>query len=188
MRRLRPSGDDGAVTIHSEHPFATPEPERAPVRRLRGRLAAPVTLWTSLDAAGDRVGLTVSSTLIADGQPAKALGLIDPDSDLWEAMVRTRIAAVQVLGWSHRALADAFAGLAPAPGGPFRMASWVDTGWGPVLSDASAWAGLRLVDAEPRRIGWAVAAEAVVERVEVGEDTPPLVHRRGEYVRVEGRA
>ena len=32
------------VTIHSEHPFADPEPERDPVRRLRGRLGGAVTL------------------------------------------------------------------------------------------------------------------------------------------------
>jgi flavin reductase (DIM6/NTAB) family NADH-FMN oxidoreductase RutF len=172
------------VTIHSDHPFATPEPERDPVRRLRGRLAAPVTLWTSRDADGDPVGLTVSSMLIADGQPAMALALVDPDSDLWDALEVSRVAAVQVLGWPHRALAEAFAGLAPAPGGPFRLASWVDTDWGPVLSDASAWAGVRLVDAAPHRVGWAVAAEAVVERVEIVDDVEPLVHRRGDYIRL----
>ena len=173
------------VTIHSDHPFATPEPDRDPVRRLRGRLAAPVTLWTARDAAGDRVGLTVSSMLIADGEPSKALALLDPDSDLWEALEVTRTAAVQVLTWPHRRLADAFAGLAPAPGGPFRMAEWDDTAWGPVLSDASAWAGVRLVDDEPRRLGWAVAVEAIIERVDIAGDAEPLVHRRGEYVRLE---
>jgi flavin reductase (DIM6/NTAB) family NADH-FMN oxidoreductase RutF len=184
--RRRDPRDDGVVTIHSGHPFATPEPERDPARRLRGRLTAPVTLWTSLDAAGDRVGLTVSSMLIADGQPSKVLALLDPDSDLWEAVEQTRTAAVQLLGWPHRSLADAFAGLAPAPGGPFRMASWIDTAWGPVLHDASAWAGVRLVDAEPGRVGWAVAAEAVVEHVELADDVEPLVHRRGRYVRLVG--
>ena len=41
--------------IHSSDPFATPEEERSPVRRLRGRLAAPVTLWTALET-GNRAG------------------------------------------------------------------------------------------------------------------------------------
>jgi flavin reductase (DIM6/NTAB) family NADH-FMN oxidoreductase RutF len=175
-----------AVTIHPDHPFRTPEAERDPVRRLRGRLAAPVTLWTTRDADLDPVGLTVSSMCIADGRPPKALALLDPDSDLWEAMESTRTAVVQLLAWSHRGLADAFAGLAPAPGGPFRMAEWDDAAWGPVLRGASAWAGVRLTDDEPRRIGWAVAAEAVVEHVELADDAEPLVHRRGEYVRLEG--
>lgn len=173
------------MTIHSDHPFATPEPDRDPVRRLRGRLAAPVTLWTSLDATGDRVGLTVSSMLIADGAPSMAVALLDPDSDLWDALAVTRTAAVQVLDWRHRGLADAFAGVAPAPGGAFRMAEWDDSAWGPVLRDSSAWAGVRLVDGEPRHVGWAVAAEAVVEHVEITGDAEPLVHRRGEYVRLE---
>jgi len=175
-----------AVTIHSDHPFLTPEPDRDPVRRLRGRLAAPVTLWTSLDREGDRVGLTVSSMLIADGEPSKVLALLDPDSDLWEAVDRSRTAVFQVLSWRHRAVADAFAGVAPAPGGPFRLAEWNDTPWGPVLSDASAWAGIRLTDDKARRVGWAVAAEAVVERVELGDDGDPMAHRRGAYVRLEG--
>jgi flavin reductase (DIM6/NTAB) family NADH-FMN oxidoreductase RutF len=172
------------VTIHSDHPFRTPESGRGPVRRLRGRLAAPVTLWTALDAAGDRAGLTVSSTLVADGEPAKMLALLDPDSDLWEAVLSTRTAVVQVLGWTDRGLADAFAGLAPAPGGPFRMAEWDDSDWGPVLRGTGAWAGVRLVDDEARGVGWAVAAEAVVEHVEIADDVEPLVHRRGEYVRI----
>ena len=171
------------MTIHSDHPFLVPEPDRNPVRRLRARLASPVTLWTA--RPDDPVGLTVSSMLVADGDPAKLLALLDGDSDLWEALAESRQAAVQVLGWQHRRLADAFAGQSPAPGGPFRMADWTDTAWGPVLTDTSAWAGVRLVDDEPRQVGWALAVEAVVERVEVGADSPPLLHRRGRYVRLD---
>ena len=173
------------MTIHSDHPFRTPDSDRDPVRRFRGRLAAPVTLWTTFGADGDRVGLTVSLMLVADGDPAKVLALIDPDSDLWEAMVDSRTAAVQVLGRADRGLSDAFAGLAPAPGGPFRIGEWDDSAWGPVLRGTSAWAGVRLVDGEPRRVGWAVAAEAVVEQVQISGDVEPLVHRRGEYVRIK---
>lgn len=170
------------MTIHSDHPFLTPEPDRNPVRRLRGRLASPVTLWTA--RPDDPIGLTVSSMLVADGEPPKLLALLDPDSDLWDALAQARQAAVSVLGWQHRPVADAFAGVAPAPGGAFRLAEWTDTPWGPVLSDASAWAGVRLVDAEPRPVGWALAVEAVLERVELGEDSPPLLHRRGRYARL----
>ena len=36
--RAPPRSSLPLVTIHSEHPFADPEPERDPVRRLRGRL------------------------------------------------------------------------------------------------------------------------------------------------------
>lgn len=170
------------MTIHSDHPFVPPESERAPVRRLRGRLGGAVSLWTS-GTGRDRAGLTVSSLLVADGEPGTVLALLDPDSDLWEELVEQRTAVVQLLGWEHRGLADAFAGVAPAPGGAFRLAEWGETAWGPVLSGASAWAGVRLVDGTAREVGWSVLAEAVVEHVEMGEEQPPLVHRRGRYVR-----
>jgi hypothetical protein len=45
---------------------------------------------------------------------------------------------------------------------------------------------VRLVDGDPREVGWSVLAQAVVEHVELGEETQPLVHRRGRYVRPAG--
>ena len=55
--------------IHEgEHPFHPPEGERDPVRRMRGRLAAPVTIITAGDDVG-RSGLTVSSLMLAEGDP-----------------------------------------------------------------------------------------------------------------------
>jgi hypothetical protein len=93
---------------------------------------------------------------------------------------------VQLLAWQHRALADVFAGVAPSPGGPFRSGSFEQTAWGPLLTGVSTWAGVRLVDGDPREVGWSVLAQAVVEHVELGEETQPLVHRRGRYVRPAG--
>jgi flavin reductase (DIM6/NTAB) family NADH-FMN oxidoreductase RutF len=170
------------VTIHPEHPFAEPEPRRDPVRRLRGRLGGAVTLWTTGHDAG-RAGLTVSSVLVAPGEPARCLGLVDPDSDLAEAVARTGTATVQLLDWGHRDLADAFAGVAPAPGGAFRGATWQETEWGPVLEGVGAWAGLR-IGSPATPVGWSVLLDGVVEHVEVRSDeAEPLVHRRGRYVR-----
>jgi flavin reductase (DIM6/NTAB) family NADH-FMN oxidoreductase RutF len=71
------------VSIHASDPFATPEERRSPVRRLRGRLPAAVTLWTAGDAT--RAGLTVSSTQVVDGEPGRLLGLLDDESELWSA-------------------------------------------------------------------------------------------------------
>jgi flavin reductase (DIM6/NTAB) family NADH-FMN oxidoreductase RutF len=174
--------EDVRVSIHSEHPFLQPESERSPVRRLRGRLGATVTLWTTGDPTA-RSGLTVSSLMVADGEPAHVLGLLDPDSDLCEQLVSRRVAVVQVLGWEHRTLADVFAGVAPSPGGPFRSGSFEQTAWGPLLTGVSMWAGVRLVDGDLPEVGWSVLADAVVEHVELGEEAQPLVHRRGRYVR-----
>ena len=170
------------MTIHSSHPFADPESERDGVRRLRGRLGGAVTLWTA-GAGPERAGLTVSSVMVAAGDPAHLLALVDPDSDLAEAVVDTGRAVVQVLEWRHRDLAEAFAGLAPAPGGVFRMGSWTQTPWGPRLAGASAWAGVRLVP-DPAGVGWSLLLDTVVEQVAVGEEEQPLVHRRGRYVRL----
>lgn len=168
--------------IHSTDPFATPEAARSPVRRLRGRLAAAVTLWTAPGPAG----LTVSSTLVADGEPARLLGLIDEESDLWAAVSRAGVFAVAPLRSAHRQVADRFAGLMPAPGGPFAGHEWRETRYGPVLAGLDTWAGCRLDTARP--VGWALLVEATVVEVTVGAgDEDPLVHFRGRYHTLDGR-
>lgn len=164
------------MTIHASHPFADPDPD--PVRRLRGRLGGRVTLLTAGDRTA-RAGLTVSSLMVAHGEPARVLALVDPDSDLAEQVMRTGRALVQLLAWRHRDLAEAFAGTAPAPGGPFRAAPFEDTSWGPHLADAPTWAGTTLESAAD--VGWSSLLTLTVEHVEVGSDDEPLVHRRGRY-------
>ena len=154
------------MSIHSEHPFLEPESRRDPVRRLRGRLGGAVSLWTS-GTGVHRAGLTVSSLMVAPGEPGRVLGLVDPDSDLALAVEETGTAVVQLLSWEHRDLADVFAGVAPAPGGAFRSASWEETEWGPVLAGVAAWAGIR-VAAPGAPVGWSVLLDGVVEHVEIG--------------------
>lgn len=166
------------MTIHSTHPFADPEPD--PVRRLRGRLGGAVSLWTAGDA-GERSGLTVTSLMLAHGEPAHVLGLLDPDADLTELLVETGRCVVQLLSWPDRDLAEAFAGTAPAPGGPFRMAAFEQTPWGPRLASATAWAGATLVDR--RDVGWSLEVTCRLDEVSVGDEDAPLLHRRGRYLR-----
>ena len=162
------------MTIHTGHPFADPDPD--PVRRLRGRLTGTVALLTSGTA-----GLTVSSLMVANGEPARVLALVDPDSDLADEVARTGRAVVQLLSWSHRDLAEAFAGTAPAPGGPFRTGTFEDTDWGPRLVGATTWAGTTLESAAT--VGWSSLLTLIVDALTVGDDEEPLVHRRGRYVR-----
>jgi len=169
------------MSIHAEHPFERPPAERDQVRRLRGRLPAPVTLWTA-QRAGERAGLTVSSMLVADGEPGQVLALLDPDSDLADLLADGGPLTVSLLTWRHRLLAEQFAGQAPAPGGPFVQAHWTDTAWGPVLADAAGWVGARLVESEPQPAGWSRLIAAVVEHVELTDEADPaLMHRRGRY-------
>ena len=103
------------MTIHPEHPFRDPEGD--PVRSLRGRLGGAVTLWTSGEKAsvGSRAGLTVSSVMVAGGEPGRLLALIDPDSSLRDVLEETGRGVVHLLRWEHRDLAEAFAGQMPAP-------------------------------------------------------------------------
>lgn len=170
------------MTVHSDHPFLPPEDQRDPLRRFRARLPAPVTVWAT-GAGGARAGLTVSSLMVADGDPARVLALVDEDSQLADAVAATRTVAVSVLTWEHRALGDAFAGTAPAPGGAFRLAEWEQTAWGPVLCGSPGWVGARLVDGEPRHAGWALLLEALVESVEITGQGEALTHLRGRYRR-----
>ena len=169
------------MTIHTTHPFADPEPD--PVRRFRGRLGGAVTLWTA-GTGVDRAGLTLTSVLVVLGEPARVLGLVDPDSDLSLAVEETGRAVVQLLSWPDRDLAEGFAGTAPAPGGVFRQASFVETDWGPRLERAATWAGVRLESAAD--VGWSRLVTCTVEHVEVGEDDDPLGHRRGRFARLRG--
>lgn len=154
-----------------------PEGERDPLRRFRGRLPAPVTIWAT-GAAGGRRGFTVSSLLIAGGEPGRVVGLIDEDSDFWDAC--DDVFTVNVLTSDHTTMADAFAGIGPAPGGPFTLGDWDQSAWGPVLATSAGWLGARLVDAEPRHLGWALLVEATIEHIDVAEPTA-MTHLRGVY-------
>jgi flavin reductase (DIM6/NTAB) family NADH-FMN oxidoreductase RutF len=167
------------MTIHDTHPFADPDPD--PGRRLRGRLGGTVTLWTAGSGA-DRAGLTLTSVLAVLGEPVRLLGLVDPASDLADAVAETGRAVVQLLAWADRDLAEGFAGTAPAPGGVFRQAAFVDTDWGPRLEHTSTWAGVRVE--ETAEVGWSRLLTCVVEHLEVGEETDPLLHRRGRWLRL----
>jgi len=167
------------VTIHTGHPFAEADPD--PVRRFRGRLGAAVTLWTA-GAGARRAGLTVTSVMVAGGEPGRVLALLDPDADLTTRLEETGRGVVVLLGWHHRQLADAFAGTAPAPGGAFRTGDFEDTDAGPRLVDAETRAVVALEDV--RDVGWSRLVTCTLADVVVGDDdAEPLLHRRGRWVR-----
>lgn len=167
------------MTIHTSHPFLEPEGDRDPVRRLRGRQGGTVSLWTA-GSETDRAGLTVSSWMVAGGEPGRVLSLLDPDADLTDVLLETGRGVLQLLTWTDRDLADAFAGTAPAPGGPWRLADWVGTDHGPRLARATTWATIEVeTDVE---VGWSRLVTCVLVDVVMGEDEDPLVHRRGRYL------
>lgn len=166
------------MTIHTGHPFADPDPD--PARRFRGRIGAAVTLWTAGEGT-TQAGLTVTSLMVALGPAPGLLALLDPDSDLLAELRDSGRAVVQPLTWDDRQLAEAFAGTAPAPGGPFRQAEFVATPYGPRLARATTHALVSL--AGEREVGWSVEVEVVLDSITVGDsDDRPLLHRRGRFL------
>lgn len=118
--------------------------------------------------------------LVAPGPEPALLALLDPDADLTEALLARGRGVVTLLGWADRALAEAFAGTAPAPGGPFRAASFLDTPAGPRLASAATWAEVEVRG--HREVGWSLEVTAALTRVEIGPDDA-LGHRRGRWQR-----
>ena len=85
-------------------------------------MASPVSIWAA-GADGQRAGWTLSSFFVADGDPGEVIGLIDEESALADVLTQNATLTVNLPGWRQRKLADAFAGVAPAPAArsPWRL-------------------------------------------------------------------
>ena len=125
----------------------------------------------------------MSSVLIVDGDPGRVLGIIGDESDLWATVEATRRFALIQLETDDRQVADRFAGVLPAPGGPFRVGEWEQTDYGPVLV-ARTWAACRLDDA--RAYGWGLLVEASIEAITFTAPADALSHIGGRYRDIPG--
>lgn len=144
-------------------------------------MPAPVSIWTS-EACGQRDGWTISSVMIADGEPAEIIALVDEDCDWWDLFSETGLACVNILGPGQGGIADAFARVAPSAGGVFRTGEWQDSSHGPRLTGAAAWAGVSLVTTDPEHSGWGLLVRAQVDWIEIAEGIEALEHRKGHYL------
>lgn len=167
--------------IHDEHPFATPVEQRDPIRRLRGRLTAPVTVLTAGTATG-RAGLTVSSIMVAEGEPPLLYCLIGPTTDLFLAVEETGRFIVHVCDEGDRADADIFAGIRPSPGGVFHGREVHETDHGPRLGGYHTYATCTVQSIREESYVALVVAE--LDEVVIGELDDPLAYFRGEYRRL----
>ncbi|HET9075647.1 MAG TPA: flavin reductase family protein [Acidimicrobiales bacterium] len=176
------SVDDGRKRI-GVHPFASfSAPDQA--RRLRGRLAAPVTVWTTYGEDGAAAGITVSSILVAEGEAPAVLGLVGPLTDFWEAARWSKRFVVHVLGSESVRVADQFA--QRYPGDPFEGLAVSSSGWGPVLTDVATRADCSL--AGFLEVGYQILVRGQPVDMTMPEDGPPaLVHYRGRYMTVAAR-
>jgi 3-hydroxy-9,10-secoandrosta-1,3,5(10)-triene-9,17-dione monooxygenase reductase component len=172
--------DDG-VRRHGSDPFAM-DPDD-PVRRLRGRMVAPVTVWTATGPEGRRAGITVSSVMVVEGEPPEILGVLGPLTEFWEAVGVSRSFVVHVLGTDDMRVADQFAGRYPAD--PFDGLEVVDSDFGPVLAGIGTRAFCRLK--ESMEVGYFLVARGEIDETHHGDEQRPLVRYRGRYVTIEAR-
>jgi 3-hydroxy-9,10-secoandrosta-1,3,5(10)-triene-9,17-dione monooxygenase reductase component len=165
------------VSIHSEDPFSVPVDQRDPVRRLRGRLAAPVTILTA--QAEQPAGITVSSFFVVEGEVARTAALVGPGSDFLDEVETSGAFIAHVMSESQKVVADVFAGLRPSPGGMFASVETESTRWGPHLAEVGDWAGCRLEEVRP--LGDQLVLVGEIEELAVTNLTNPLVYFRGSY-------
>ncbi len=185
--RDRKAGDEGAsdggASLRYGDPWADDQADRDPVRRLRGHLVLPVTVWLSEVTGGHQpVGLTVSSVLVAQGDPGVLAGLLSPLSDLAGSLEKPGTPfVVHVLGDSHRRLAQHFAGALPAPEQSLATTS---SPHGPLLEAVPDRALCRSYAA--RAFGWSLMIEAVIEEVQVGRTGKALAWHHGDFRTLSG--
>ena len=167
--------------VHYGDPWADPEESRDSVRRARGRLPAAVTIWTTESAAAGMVGITVSSVLVAQGEPGYVAGLIGSDSDFAETVTASGRFVVHLLSddAGHRRLAQHFAGVLPAAQDQL---STVPTPGGPALRAVPDRLLCRVEGS--RVLGWSLLIEARIDGVELGPARPPLAWQRGRFARL----
>jgi len=154
------------------------------VRQFRGRLVAPVTVVTA-GQPGHEAALTVSSLMVAEGEPSSVIALIGTNTDLWEAIETSRRFVVHILGRSRREDADAFAGIRPRPGGVFAGVAVEHSDWGPVLTDSANRVFCSL--ASSIELPFHHLVEGEIEKVEVSELDDPAIYFRGDYRKLEER-
>nr|WP_269779415.1 flavin reductase [Propioniciclava soli] len=155
-------------------------------------MVSPVTLFLT-GAGALRAGLTVSSVVVVLGEPALVVGFVDPASEF--ALALGDHFTVTILTPADRALADAFGAVAPAPGGPFRLAEFRDTAWGPRPAASRSWLGATVRQRRP--LGWAEEIVAEINHVDIadsgageagsadaGSAEDPVAHLRARYRRL----
>lgn len=164
--------------IHDEHPFATPLEQRDPVRQFRGRLAVPVTVVTA-GGPDARTGLTVSSLMVAEGEPSFVHLLVGTATDLWDAIRETDTFIVHILEEEHRELSDRFAGIRPSPGGLFVGLEVADTDFGPEIAGLGSRAYCRYES--HRDEPYHALIHGTIVRIQLHDLRRPLGYFRGEY-------
>jgi 3-hydroxy-9,10-secoandrosta-1,3,5(10)-triene-9,17-dione monooxygenase reductase component len=170
----------GGASVRYGNPWASAVEARDPVRRLRGHLVLPVTVWMTADDDEEMapVGLTVSSVVLSQGAPPMLAGVVSPASDFADALGASSSGrfSVQVLGSAHRRLAQHFAGELPAPD---ELLTTRSSPYGPLLEAVTDRLFCRMTASRP--FGWSLLIEAEVEGTEVGQPGRGLAWYHGAF-------
>jgi flavin reductase (DIM6/NTAB) family NADH-FMN oxidoreductase RutF len=148
------------------------------LRALMSRLPSSVAVVT-LDANGQRLGLTVGSLVALSLEPPLVTIALSRQSAMHELLREAGGFAVSILAAGQERLAQHFARGVPP------IAMWrgiaVEAGasGAPLLDGALGWLECGLRDELP--VGTHTLFVGEVLRVELGEDAPPLQRSRGEY-------
>ncbi len=175
-------GGDAAgagASLRYGNPWADPPTARDPLRRLRGHLVLPVTVWLAGDVDGRAplTGLTVSSVLMSQGEPPLLAGLVTPSSDLADLLGHSSDRfVVHVLGAAHRRLAQHFAGDLAAPA-ELLVAS--NSTHGPLLEAVADRVLCRTTSVKP--FGWSLLVEAEMEGLQVADAGKGLALYHGAF-------
>lgn len=177
------SDEASGASLRYGNPWVAPPHERDPLRRWRGHLVLPVTVWLAAGEAGEvPVGLTVSSLVVGQGDPPVLAGLISPSTELADALVTPGVQfVVHVVGSGQRRLAQHFSGELPAP--PELLATR-PSAHGPVLEALGDRIFCRLTSSKP--FGWSLLVEAEVTEVEVAGQSKALAWYHGAFHEVGG--
>ena len=117
--------------------------------------------------------------MVAEGAPPSVAGIINPLSDLWDALQETRAFVVHVLDRGQRDLAERFAGRLPSPGGLFRDVAVEHGEWGPVLTGVGNRARCRLGGTQA--IGYHELVLGTIDAVDTTVIEDPLAYFLGRY-------
>jgi flavin reductase (DIM6/NTAB) family NADH-FMN oxidoreductase RutF len=139
----------------------------------------PVTVWLAhpVDGDGPPVGLTVSSVVLSEGEPAMLAGLVTPLSDLADVVGRPPgYFVVHLLSAAHRRVAQHFAGDVPAPA---EMLAARQSAHGPLLEAVTDRLLCHAISTKP--FGWSMLVEAEVDEIQVGDAGRGLAWYHGAF-------
>jgi len=148
------------------------------LRALMSRVPSGVAIVT-VDANGQRLGLTVGSLLALSLEPSLVGIVLSRQAAMHELLREAGGFAVSILAAGQEWLAQHFARGVPPTAMWRGVAAAAGASGAPLLAGALGWLECRLRDELP--VGTHTLFVGDVFRVELGEDAPPLVRSRGEY-------